>query len=553
MKKQAVLKALSLGLTAALCTGVLAGCGSSGSAQSGGGGQTTAAPDQTTEQAAGGGEAAPGSDTNKIIVGITTDPNTFDPYVSNNTGRLVVFPEIYEPLAAYDSMGGDFNGIIAKSWEWVDDSTVDITIYDYIRDSGGNAITASDVVFSWETAKASGNFSKITPVGSVTALDDYTVEFKWTSEVLKDDFESIISEVYIVSEKAYTESGNGMATEPVGTGAYVLDNYVSGSSVVLAANKDYWQTDDSLRKNATEKANIDELELQIITESSQLTMALETGKIDITENCGSDFLYEFQDGGQYADTYDVYVFMDNRLRTLYPNCDASSAMSNTDLRKAVFYAIDTAALAQGCFGELAVPASTFGASCYGDFLDKWAEEDYFGYDLDKAKSYLEASGYDMSQPLVLIAQNTSEYSSMAQMAAVFLQQLGLNIDIQILETAQFNNQVKDPAAWDIMITHNASYNLIISAWKSALDNRNFAWEGTRNFIKDDRLQELVLAANALDSDHEDLDAVHQYLKENAYIYTLLNTENGIVYNSGKISGIHLGKTSNLVLGACTLK
>ena len=159
----------------------------------------------------------------------------------------------------------------------------------------------------------------------------------------------------------------------------------------------------------------------------------------------------------------------------------------------------------------------------------------------------------MSQPLVLIAQNTSEYSSMAQMAAVFLQQLGLNIDIQILETAQFNNQVKDPAAWDIMITHNASYNLIISAWKSALDNRNFAWEGTRNFIKDDRLQELVLAANALDSDHEDLDAVHQYLKENAYIYTLLNTENGIVYNSGKISGIHLGKTSNLVLGACTLK
>ena len=558
MKRKAVSKVFSLAMAAALCAGALAGCGSSpsqseGSQESGGVEQQASSGE---EGSTGGTESSGGeqsSDTSKIIVGMNTDPITFDPYVSNNTGRLVVFPEIYEPLAAYDSMGGEFNGVIAKSWEWVDDTTVDISIYDYIHDSAGNPITASDVVFSWETAQASGNFSKITPVGSVTALDDYTIEFVWTSEVLKDDFESIISEVYIVSEKAYTESGDGMATAPVGTGVYLMDNYVPGSSVTLVANKDYWQSDDSLRKNATQKANIDELEIQIITESSQLTMALETGNIDITENCSSDFLYEFQDGGQYADDYDVHIFMDNRLRTLYPNCDEASAMSDVNLRKAVFYAIDTAALAQGCFGDLAVPAYTFGASCYGDFVQAWENEDYFGFDLDTAKSYLEASGYDVSQPLVLIAQNTAEYSAMAQMTAVFLQQLGLNIDIQILETAQFNNQVKDPTTWDIMITHNASYNLIISAWKSALDNRNFEWQGTRNFIKDDTLQELVLAANAINSTDEDLDAVHQYLKENAYIYTLLNTENGIVYNSNKISGIYLGKTSNLVLGACTLK
>lgn len=546
MKRGKAARILSLVLATIMCAGILTGCGSSAGKE----------PDaQTgTETVAGentGAEEKTG--TSKIIAGITTDPNTFDPYVSNNTGRFVIFPEIYEPLAAYDSMGGDFNGLIAKSWEWVDDGTVDITIYDSIYDSAGNHITANDVVFSWKTAQESGNFPKISPIESITALDDYTVEFVWKSEVLKDDFESIISEVYIVSEKAYTESGDGMSMEPVGTGAYILDSYTSGSTVVLRAKDNYWQSDDSLRKNATQKANVDEIELQIITESSQLTMALETGMIDITENCSSDFLFEFQDGGQYADDYDVYVYMDNRLRTLYPNCDESSAMGNADLRRAVFYAIDSTALAQGCFGDLAVPACTFGASCYGDFLDKWENEDYFGYDLDKAKEYLEKSGYDVSKPLTLLTQNTTEYSSIAQMVAVFLQQIGLQVDIQILETAQFNEQVKDPDAWDIMIAHNASYNLIISAWKSALDNRNYAWGGTRNFIFDDKLQNLVLAANAINSTDEDLDAVHEYLKDNAYIYTLLNTENGVVYNSKKIESIHLGKTRNLVLGASTLK
>lgn len=550
MKKGIVSKMLSLALVVGMCVSMFSGCGSSAS----GGETNTAEKAQETQEESKETEGQTESlDTGRITVGITTDPNTFDPYVSNNTGRLIIFPEIYEPLAAYDSMGGDFNGVIAKSWEWTDDTTVDITIYDNVYDSAGNQIKAQDVVFSWKTAQESGNFSKISPIEEVNALDDFTVEFKWSSEVLKDDFESIISEVYIVSEKAYTESGDGMATAPVGTGSYVLDGYTPGSTVALKANQNYWQSDESLRKNATQKANIDEIELQIITESSQLTMALETGKIDITENCSADFLYEFQDGGEYAEDYDVYVYMDNRLRTLYPNCDSSSAMSDVNLRMAVCYGIDTTALAQGCFGELAVPASTFGASCYGDFIKEWESEDYFGYDLEKAKGYLEASGYDVSKPLVLLAQNTSEYSSMAQMVAVFLQQLGLQVEIQILETAQFNNQVKDPEAWDLIITHNASYNLIISAWKSALDNRNYSWGGTRNFIYDDTLQELVLEANAIDSTDADLEAVHQYLKDHAYIYTLLNTENGIVYNSNKISSIYLGKTRNLVLGACTLK
>ena len=43
-----------------------------------------------------------------------------------------------------------------------------------------NPLTASDIVFSFESAIATKNYSKLNVVESVTALDDYNVELSLT-------------------------------------------------------------------------------------------------------------------------------------------------------------------------------------------------------------------------------------------------------------------------------------------------------------------------------------------------------------------------------------
>ena len=60
---------------------------------------------------------------------------------------------IYEPLMC--EYEGEIVGVIAKTITKVDDYTLDVEIYDYVYDQAGNHITADDVVFSFETMKAS--------------------------------------------------------------------------------------------------------------------------------------------------------------------------------------------------------------------------------------------------------------------------------------------------------------------------------------------------------------------------------------------------------------
>ena len=67
-------------------------------------------------------------------------------------GRIAVLFTTYEYLITRED--GVAYGVLAKSWDEVDPKTYDVELYDYIHDAEGNPLTASDVVFSFESAIA---------------------------------------------------------------------------------------------------------------------------------------------------------------------------------------------------------------------------------------------------------------------------------------------------------------------------------------------------------------------------------------------------------------
>ena len=67
--------------------------------------------------------------------------------------------------------------ILAKGYPEVDDLHWQVELYDYIKDTDGNNITAQDVVFSINTLVDAGKALKYDKFESVKAIDDYTVEF----------------------------------------------------------------------------------------------------------------------------------------------------------------------------------------------------------------------------------------------------------------------------------------------------------------------------------------------------------------------------------------
>lgn len=111
----------------------------------------------------------PASDNGKIdvVAGVNADFGGLDPFGTASNVKSTWTPGVYQTLFVLEEYGGEPVSVMADHYERVDDTTFDITIYDYIYDSQGNHITAEDVVYSYEYAKDCGTVTKMYYVDSI--------------------------------------------------------------------------------------------------------------------------------------------------------------------------------------------------------------------------------------------------------------------------------------------------------------------------------------------------------------------------------------------------
>jgi ABC-type transport system substrate-binding protein len=298
-------------------------------------------------------------------------------------------------------VGPDLTPYIAKGVEKVADKTYDVTIFDYVTDSAGNHITATDVSYSFNTAMTLGNLRPLGDIQSVTVKSDYVVEFVTKAEPGPGNLEKMLVECPIVSQKAYEASPDQMATKPITTAAYVLTEYVPGSSLTFERRADYWQKDPT-QSPVVAKSNVQTAVFQIITEPAQHTIALQTGSADVSTSVpGSDVsLFDGKPG------FTVFRKQDNLTNLLAFNGSEGNPFANKDLRQAVSYAIDKKALCDAIAPGACNPAHELGNSNFTGYLTKWDTEPYYEFDLAKAKTLLASSGHKPGDlKVTLLAQS----------------------------------------------------------------------------------------------------------------------------------------------------
>ena len=171
-------------------------------------------------------DEATGSGKTSITVGISADPTTLAPWDNNSGGRIAVLPNIYQPLLARETLGGELKLALASSYELENESCV-FHLYDNITDSAGNKLTASDVVFSYNTAKEAGSAIARTInnyLKSIEAVNDTTVRMTFTSDLSKvlNAFADMVTQMFVVTEKSFKDSGDVMAIKAVGTTQYKI-------------------------------------------------------------------------------------------------------------------------------------------------------------------------------------------------------------------------------------------------------------------------------------------------------------------------------------------
>ena len=442
-------------------------------------------------------------------------------------GRIAVLHTMYEYL--FDFKPGDpLTPYIAKSVEKTGDKTFVVTLFENVVDSAGNPIKAADAAWSYNTAMEMGNLRPLGDVASVKATGDYTVEFVLKKEPGMGDLEKVLTEAPVVSQASYEASPDKFATKPVTSSPYELTEYVPGSSLTFEKRAEYWQTDKSLGPKYNQ-ANVQKVVFQIISEQAQHAIALETGSADVSGYISSADADRFKDKAGFS----LYTFQDNLTNFLGFNGSQGHPFTMLELRQAVAHAIDTAAMCQAVSPGACGPSHTIGNSNFGGYMAKWDAEPYYDFDLAKAQELFAASGHKAGDLTVkLLAQNDGRTGLMAQVIQSQLKELGINVEINQVESSVFNQLKTDPTAYDLILDAAAGGDFINNPWQLIYDqNRNNGTTGT--FFKDDKLQGLLDAISAKDGfTPENLDAFQQYQKEQANAYGLLSFHNIVVAVDG---------------------
>lgn len=487
-----------------------------------------------------------------VVIGTGTDPESFAPWLGAQEGREICFyNSVYEPLARL-TVEGVREYVLAKSVEKTGTGCYRIELYDYIKDSKGNPITADDVIFSFDQAIAGGSLS-----WALKYLDHFekqsdTVLDMYTKDESAVGLDMLLKTAFIVNQNEYLSDPNGFATNPVGTGPYTMENYVPGSSVTLKARDDYWQTDASLVTTAATLGSIETVEYKVITEGSQLSLALESGEIMAAKNLNAADIGNFvDDNGDPREGYNVYSYLNPLIRRLEFNCGDQGRLSNKDLRGAICYAIDTEALAATVFGRNGTACSTISTPYYNDYDPSLNEGVCCKYDPEKAKELMEAAGVKPGEVTVqYVSNNNDESSKVAVMVKAYLEDVGINCNLNLLESAALSAFKNDPSNWDISFATIQSLNSPGMMNQLDINAQSDGFNALK--IADMTLQGLFEKANSAETYSVDtVTELLNYVTDNYLMYPLYYVT-GFMVTSDKITNIVVDRNMALIPGASTI-
>ena len=477
----------------------------------------------------------------EVNVGISTDPVTWAPWGAYNVGRRDAMPYVYQTLTA--AVPDIENGktityfVLASGFERIDSNTYEVYIREGIYDSAGNPFTASDAVFSYASAKAQGTLQQLNAISDLEVVDDYTFRIITGKALAVGDIEDLLTGFNMVTQAAYEASPDGMATTPVGTTGYVLENYVSGSSFSFVKADSYWNEAANESKSIVDgycyvwDCNVlDKINFDVINDTVIMALALQNGDIDISTSVSFADIPLFDEGGEYSDDFSVYDYPENMYAISF-NAGEQSVCQNYNLRMALALCVNSSDVLESAFSGVGSIMKAWAYPTYVDYQSVWDTQDYFEYDIDAAREYLELFYKETGQTantlkLRLLTQSDGTMQKAAQTLQSFIISLVGNAnccELLSYDRATYNQMWLDPTAFDIMLLYTQSINRTYCTygWNSYANASKNVNGSDVFFDNSDELQSLVNDVISEDThSDETVLAFQRYINEKAYLKNL---------------------------------
>ncbi len=403
-----------------------------------------------------------------VIFAQGADVTSFDPHVGKETPAVAVTNNIYDTLVDVDPVTGEIVPQIAESWEQLDDLTYRFKIRQGLKFHNGEDLKADDVKFSLDRAIASAAVSYLVDfIDSVTIDDDYTVTIKTKAPYAPALRNLAVPYAAIVPMDYVTANPDALKTAPVGSGPYKFVSWSQNDNVKLEAFDDYYQGAPKTKY----------VEMKVIPEAAQRTIALETGEIDIAYDLTT------ADAKRVAGEKGLKLLEAPSLSCFYISFNTKKApFDNKLVRQAINMAIDRQLLidtVNGGSGEVAnalVAPAVFGYYNPGDFE----------YNPEKAKALLAEAGYPNCFTCTLWVNNNQSRVEMCQAIQAMLMDIGITCKVEVLEFGAFISRTTAGEhdmgyfGW-VTSTKDADYtyySLEHSTQQGAAGNRSFTADAT---------------------------------------------------------------------------
>ncbi len=262
---------------------------------------------------------------------------------------------------------------------------------------------------------------------SVEALDDYTVQF----DLCKPDpafLAKMAFNVFAVQPSewiAETGGGGEILEQPIGTGAYQLEAWNRGDSIVYSKFEDYWG----------EPAFADTLVFRWTTESAARLLELQSGNVDYITNITEEDIALVNDD---PDLEVVPLPAPNIMYIAFTN--TFEPFDQLDVRKAIALGIDRQRIVENFYPEGSEVASHFTpcsipGGCEGE---SWHE-----FDLEAAQQMLADAGFpDGFETAIYYRDVFRDYLPRPGDVAVEIQtqlkeNLNIDAEVVVMESGEF--------------------------------------------------------------------------------------------------------------------
>ncbi len=384
---------------------------------------------------------------------------------TNAEGMKITWVQIFEGLYGIDEANGGYYNLLAKDIKVSDDGlTYTITLQDATFQNG-DALTADDVVFSYNEAMKNSRFNYVTSmIDKVEAKDEKTVimTLDYPYSAISHTFWSI----KIYSQREFEEvkaSGAEFGTAPhtAGTGPYIVTEYDVSSGIKLKAYEDYWQGTPAVK----------DVEYRLITEDSAAVIAYENGELDYFQNVP---LSDWENVEKSANGNSELVKANDILfmAVNYQSPTNNNILGNEKVREAIFYAVNKDNVIKAATNNYGIAAYEYMPSEYVVTSPKVSDGKFKTFDFDKEaahKALLDAgyseeeisAGIDVGT-ILTYGTETSEKGKAAVVIQSSLAECGIKAEVEIGEVSPVTERMYD-GDFDIAIYYdsgNYDYNNI---------------------------------------------------------------------------------------------